>query len=103
MMHLQGEGPLQRAIRRHPDIRGWVDRWVEAVKVAEWQSVSDVRRDYPTADGVKLRSRVVITVFNVRGNTYRLLSHINYKEQTVLALEVLTHAEYDKDEWKERY
>jgi mRNA interferase HigB len=62
-----------------------------------------VSTDYPSADGVKLGSAIVVTVFNVKGNEYRLLTHVNYDQQAVLVLELLTHAEYDKDLWKIRY
>ena len=46
---------------------------------------------------------VIITVFNVKGNEYRLLTNINHQPQLVMALEHLTHAEYVKNKWKERY
>ena len=46
---------------------------------------------------------MVVTVFNVSGNDYRLLTQIGYKEQLVQVVEVLTHAEYSKDKWKKRY
>ena len=65
--------------------------------------MEDIRADYPSADGVKLKSRIVITVFNVKGNEYRLLTNVNFENQVVLALELLTHAEYEKDKWKGRY
>jgi mRNA interferase HigB len=94
---------LQKAMRRHADSRKWLVAWSEAVGDAEWQSLDDVRLEYPTADGVKLRSLVVITVFNVRGNEYRLLTRINYESQTVVVLELLSHAEYDKTQWKGRH
>jgi mRNA interferase HigB len=43
-------------------------------------------------------------VFNVKGNEYRLLTTINYRQQQVYVLEVMTHAEYSKQkQWKRRY
>ena len=77
--------------------------WAVVVEEAEWQNILDVRLDYPSADGVKLESEIVITVFNVRGNEYRLLTHVDYVNQLVHALDLLTHAEYDKEQWKGRY
>jgi hypothetical protein len=44
----------------------------------------------------------VVTVFNVKGNTYRLLTRIAYPQQIVFVLDLLTHAEYDKNAWKDR-
>ena len=103
IMRLLGQDVLRKAIRKHGDTRQWLETWVATVEDADWQSLSDVRVDYPSADGVKLKSRVVVTVFNVKGNEYRLLTNINYQGQFVLVLELLTHAEYDKEKWKGRY
>jgi mRNA interferase HigB len=65
------------------------------------------RATYPSADGVPIRKgrRVVavVTVFNVGGNKYRLLTLVNYGRQTVEVVDVLTHAEYDKEQWKRRF
>jgi mRNA interferase HigB len=41
-----------------------------------------------------------LTVFNIKGNSYRLIAAINYKSQTIFLKSVLTHAEYDKEDWK---
>ena len=102
-MQLVGREALQKALRKHADARNWISAWVNTVQDADWLSLDDVRADYPSADGVRLKSLIVITVFNVKGNTYRLLTRINYADRIVAALELLTHAEYNKDQWKERY
>lgn len=103
MMELFGRDVLANALRHHADVRAWLARWVEVVEEAAWQNINDVRADYPSADGVKLTREVVVTVFNVKGNEYRLLTYVSYPTQTVEALELLTHAEYSKDRWKRRH
>lgn len=40
------------------------------------------------------------TVFNIRGNTYRLIVTIHYNRQKIYIRHVLTHAEYDRGDWK---
>jgi hypothetical protein len=42
----------------------------------------------------------LFTIFNVKGNTYRLLTVIAYDRQVIGIVDLLTHAEYDKDKWK---
>jgi len=103
IMRLIGQDVLSKAIRRHADARKWLQAWIATVEDAAWESLDDIRADYPSADGVKLKSRVVVTVFNVKGNEYRLLTNVNYDNQVVLVLELLSHADYDKDRWKGRY
>lgn len=39
-------------------------------------------------------------VFNIGGNKYRLVAAIAYSVQVLWVKAVLTHAEYDKEDWK---
>ncbi len=55
----------------------------------------EVRRELPTADAVEQ-----FTVFNIKGNEYRLITEINYRTGRVFVRHVLTHAEYSKGGWK---
>jgi mRNA interferase HigB len=103
MMRLVGQDVLAKGARKHSDAAKWLDAWAATVEDASWQSISDIRGDYPSADGVKLKSSTVITVFNVKGNEYRLLTFVDFKVQVVLVLELLTHAVYNKNYWKARY
>jgi mRNA interferase HigB len=54
-----------------------------------------VKTSFPHADIVG-----ACTVFNIKGNDYRLIVKINYEKGTVYIKGVYTHAEYDKDRWK---
>ncbi len=40
------------------------------------------------------------TVFNIKGNDYRLIVHILYDKGIIYIQHLLTHAEYDKGAWK---
>jgi hypothetical protein len=37
------------------------------------------------------------TVFNIKGNNYRLIVSIDYEQQLIYIKYILTHAEYDKE------
>ena len=75
--------------------------WLRAAKQAGWQSLIDLRRTCPHAASVRVASGKTVTVFNIKGNDYRLITAIHYDRQTVYVLRFLTHAEYSKDRRKE--
>jgi mRNA interferase HigB len=72
-----------------------LDSWYGVAKKAHWESIADVRMIYPHADSVRK-----CTVFNIGGNKYRLIVKIEYRLETIYIKRVLTHAEYDKGDWK---
>jgi mRNA interferase HigB len=97
---------LDRFGRKHRDARKALADWLDTVRGAEWASLADMRKVYPSADGVNVRVAggqvVVVTVFNVKGNRYRLLTVIGYAAAVCRVVDVLTHAEYSTDRWKDR-
>ena len=79
----------------HPDAEVSLDAWRQVAESAQWKHIIDVRHVYPHADFVE-----GYTVFNIGGNKYRLITKITYLVKTVTIKCVLTHSEYDKNEWK---
>ena len=69
--------------------------WYTVAKRARWQSLVEIRRDFPHADAADL-----FTVFNIGGNKYRLVTVIKYRWQVIYVRRVLTHSEYSKEKWK---
>lgn len=99
-MELVNIRAIERFVRRYRDSGKWLANWIDVAKSASWNSLHDVRRQFPSADGVTLKSGAVVTVFNVKGNEYRLLTSIRYAAQRIVILDVLTHGEYDRGKWK---
>ncbi len=81
---------------KHADAAEPLDNWYRRTKKATWKNLSEVRVDYPHADVVG-----ICTVFNIKGNKYRLITKTFYKNQIVLIRFVLTHSQYDKEGWKD--
>lgn len=81
----------------HAQAAGPLAAWHQNVssKAVAWSNWSDVRKSYATADLVGN-----CTVFNMGGNKYRLITRIIFASQKVYVLKVMTHAEYDKHDWK---
>jgi mRNA interferase HigB len=97
---------LDRFARKHRDAKKPLADWLDTVRRANWRSLDDLRKVYPSADGINLRARggqvVVVTVFNIKGNAYRLISAVSYSAAVCRVVDVLTHAGYPTDRWKDR-
>jgi len=74
--------------------------WRRIMRQAQFRHFADLRQCFRAADQVRVSSGNPVVVFNVCGNTYRLICAIHYDTGKVFLLRFLTHAEYDKDRWK---
>jgi len=79
----------------HPDSENSLRAWFTTQKKSHWRNLVELKETYPSADQVGR-----YTVFNIRGNKYRLISRIVYRSQTVFIVMILTHEEYDLGKWK---
>lgn len=95
-MHVISRKRLKEFWGSYLDAQTALAEWFRVTSKATWHSLAEVRRVYPHADPVG-----DCTVFNIRGNRYRLVTKIYYEHQTVLVRKVLTHAEYDEGKWKD--
>lgn len=94
-MHVISRKKLLDAAGKHGNLTEPLDVWYRIAKSAEWKNLVDVRRVFPSADAAGK-----FTVFNIKGNAYRLITEINYHSGRVFLRHVLTHAEYSKGAWK---
>lgn len=82
---------LKEFWERHPDAEQPLLAWHADVKLAAWRSPSDVKKNYRHA-GFLPNNRVV---FNIKGNTYRLVTAVQYEFGIVYIRFIVTHREYD--------
>ena len=82
---------------KHPDCEQQLKSWYNEAEDAIWKSPNDIKKEYPSAS-ILVDNRIV---FNIKGNNYRLIVGINYVKQRIYFKYFLTHAEYDKDFWKD--
>ena len=83
---------LREFWRKHPDAERPLQVWYANVKRADWKTPSDVKSTYRNVSIVE-NNRVV---FNIKGNTYRLVAAIDYQYGIVYIRFVGTHQTYDK-------
>ena len=94
-MHLISAGKLKKSASKYPDALKSIKAFCKTIKQAQWQSLIDVQRIYRDAEALEN-----FTIFNIKGNKYRLILDIDYSEQVAYFKYFLTHAEYDKEQWK---
>jgi len=99
-LHVISRKKLVEAGRKYRDAVMPLDAWYRTAKGAKWRNLEEVRRTYAHADGVPAGDRTY-TVFNVAGNRYRLITEIYYEDQTILLRHVLSHADYEREDWKQ--
>ena len=66
--------------------------WYHDAEVAEWKSPNEMKEQFANASVVG-DGRVV---FNIKGNTYRLVVAIDYEFQVIFIRFIGTHVQYDK-------
>ena len=91
-MKLLGLPEYDKFKRKHADARGPLDAWRAEVESAKWEGPQDIKNRYKSASFLG-DNRVI---FNIKGNTYRLVVKVKYERDTVVIEWIGTHAEYDK-------
>ena len=76
----------------HPDCEQQLKSWYQEAAKAEWINSKQIKTAYPSASFLA-DNRVV---FNIKGNTYRLVVVIQFIHGYIFLRFVGTHAEYDK-------
>ena len=73
-------------------VKAALDAWFHEVEYARWQNSSDIKKAYRTASIVDAER----VVFNIKGNSFRLVAAVDYRRQSVFIKWLGTHSEYDR-------
>lgn len=77
---------------KHPNARGPLREWYAFACKAKWATTQDVKHDFASASFVG-NNRIV---FNVGGNSFRVVVVVLFRASTLYVRFVGTHAEYDR-------
>ena len=91
-MNVISKRTLVRFYKEHIQAKVPLEVWHSDPKKAEWKIPDDIKKIYASASFLK-GNRVV---FNIKGNDYRLVVHIDYLRKIVRVKFIGTHAQYDK-------
>ncbi|MFN5354264.1 MAG: type II toxin-antitoxin system HigB family toxin [Burkholderiaceae bacterium] len=88
-----------RALREfadtHPQALGPLQGWRRVIETNRFDNWSGLKKVLNAVDKVG-----DLAVFNIGGNKYRLVAYLNFERQIIYVKAVMTHAEYDKGDWK---
>ncbi len=95
-MHIITRKRLHEFAAKHPTVKPGLVHWYRTLKPVTVHSFAELRTLFPSADQVGK-----LTVFNMGGNTARLIAAIHSNRQKVYIRAVLTYDQYDEGKWKE--
>jgi mRNA interferase HigB len=94
-MHIISGSRLKKYCATYPNAKPALQQWLKATDKTAWNNFVETRQTFPSADLVGN-----LTVFNIAGNNFRLITYIDYERKKIFIREFLTHSDYDKGNWK---
>jgi mRNA interferase HigB len=91
-MTVIGTDKLEVFIKRHAQARKPLQAWLAEVRKSVWKTPKDIKIRYRSSDFLA-GNRVI---FDIKGNSYRLVVKVRYEGSLVLVEWVGTPAEYDR-------
>jgi mRNA interferase HigB len=91
-MRLAGTDKLLSFARKHANAKNALLAWMSEAGDASWESPQDIKDRYRSADFLS-NNRVI---FNIKGNHYRLVVKVRFRNGVVFIEWIGTHAEYSK-------
>lgn len=86
------KGTIREYWEKQPETEQYLKTWYDTVMNAHWKNPIEIKKTYANASILK-NQRVV---FNIKGNSYRLIAKFNFEKQWCFIRFIGTHAEYDK-------
>lgn len=94
-MKLISNKALRDFAQEHPDAQQPLQDFRYLMEKGFYANFSELKATFASVDKVGDRF-----VFNIGGNKYRLIAAIAFKPALVWVKAMLTHAQYDKGDWK---
>jgi mRNA interferase HigB len=91
---------LQDFWRILPAAKPTLEQWYKLAKGAQWRHFVELRKTFNHADIAKTDAGHPVVIFDVGGNKYRIIAALHYDRNICYVLRVLTHKQYDTNQWK---
>ena len=91
MERIFSKGTLREFWSKHPVSEQYLKTWFDTALNSGWRTPNEVKLTYASASILK-NGRIV---FNIKGNTYRMVVKVNYEKQWLFIRFIGTHEEYN--------
>jgi mRNA interferase HigB len=92
MLRIFSRSTLRNYWEKHSEAEQYLKVWYDTAINANWKSPTDVKQTYANVSILK-DSRIV---FNIKGNSFRLVVKFNFEKQWIFIRFIGNHSEYDK-------
>ena len=92
MERIFSKSTLREFWEKYPESEQYLKTWFDTAMNTEWKNPNEVKQTYATASILK-DSRIV---FNIKGNSFRLIAKFNFDKKWIFIRFIGTHIEYDK-------
>ena len=92
MERIFAKSTLKQFWEDYPDSEQHLKTWYNTVSSESWKSPNEIKETYKNASIIK-NNRII---FNIKGNSYRLIAKFNFEKQWVFIRFIGTHQAYDK-------
>jgi len=89
--------PLRDFWEQHPESKPMLEEWFRKASRYRASTFPALSQTFNAADYVD-----GFTIFDVGGNRYRIAAAIHYDKQRIYVRAVMTHAEYDRNNWRKK-
>lgn len=92
MERIFSKSTLRDYWQKYSESEQYLKTWYDTAMNTDWKSPNEVKMTYANASVLK-DSRIV---FNIKGNSFRLVAKFNFEKQWIFIKFIGAHDEYDK-------
>ena len=92
MKRIIAKSTLRKFCEEHTDSERYLKGWYHTALHSDWKTPHDIKQTYASAS-ILNNGRVV---FNIKGNSYRLVVRFNFEKEWAFIRFIGTHTEYDR-------
>ena len=94
-MHIITKKRIYEAKQKYPESASALEGWYRIIDKNRFDTFSELKKSFNSIDKVK-----DLYIFNLGGNKLRLIASIHFNRQKIYIRNILTHKEYDKNNWR---